>query len=120
MTKASLKEQLLEEIEQMPEPLLSQLLDSVNASGVHADKYMRASPLFVYGLGTVHFAVFIKKRYAEDDILEEESNIMKRYPKDKHSCDRLILCLLLPKFLRLMLKILGALMLVVAYLTMKS
>lgn len=43
-TKSS-KEQLLEEIEQIPEPLLSQLLD---------------------------FALFIKGRYVEDDISEEE------------------------------------------------
>ena len=45
MNKISLKEQLLEEIEQIPEPLLSQLLD---------------------------FTLFIKKRYAEDDVSEEE------------------------------------------------
>lgn len=41
----SLKEQLLEEIDQIPEPLLSQLLD---------------------------FALFIKGRYVEDGISEEE------------------------------------------------
>ncbi len=40
-----LKEQLLEEIEQIPEPLLSQLLD---------------------------FALFIKARYLEPDISKEE------------------------------------------------
>lgn len=40
-----LKEQLLEEIEQIPEPLLSQLLD---------------------------FTLFIKGRYVEPDITEEE------------------------------------------------
>ena len=50
MDKISLKEQLIEEIEQIPEPLLSQLLD---------------------------FALFIKKRYAEDDIsLEEQDSII--------------------------------------------
>ena len=43
----SLKEQLLEEIDRMPEPLLSQLLD---------------------------FTLFIKKRYAEDDISQEEQD----------------------------------------------
>lgn len=41
----NLKEQLIKEIDQIPEPLLSQLLD---------------------------YALFIKARYAEDDITEEE------------------------------------------------
>ncbi len=41
----NLKEQLLKEIDQIPEPLLSQLLD---------------------------FTLFIKARYVEDDISEEE------------------------------------------------
>ena len=45
MDKTTKKEQLLEEIEQIPEPLLSQLLD---------------------------FTLFIKARYVEPDITEEE------------------------------------------------
>ncbi|MEM7758294.1 MAG: DUF2281 domain-containing protein [Cyanobacteria bacterium P01_A01_bin.40] len=41
----SIKEQLREEIEQIPEPLLSQLLD---------------------------FALFLKEKYVEDDVSQEE------------------------------------------------
>ena len=41
----NIKEQLIKEIDRIPEPLLSQLLD---------------------------YALFIKARYAEDDITEEE------------------------------------------------